>query len=851
MYLFASVPRNSIVHSTDHSLAAFWSCLADNEVHPLAVYAHRKQEALISVPSTAVASSLVHQLKAKLGGKKADVFALPYDRLGSGTCVLNTRPHYSTQLFNLVGWKEDEVCCELADLFSSMVPSEGEMSHGPVIQSIYISPIESKLEKRYQVRLEIRLDGEHAMDEEEIARRLRAQTSKYQALRHQVWFGSLQTETKKTFLFYARNDFTGTGLQDLLMVDPDGIQDAFEAGSAYLKHHTELVRLSTAIRRFGYEQQLFIDGTELDDDRKTAIRKPEEPQDDTHARVLSLQSVLDSLEKHTDLGNVIIVHLDTSGFDTDSAMRVPLRLDGSGSGIKRSYDAAKGNYHRIVNLKHLSQDIFYLIGHKSEDVADVFAELDRDSFSPSNLHSSTSTMPAPSSQHRSSPSKTVPGNFTYPYSDTPLSEDTFKLIHTSTNSLDFHAQFLAEVFSTLAAHNCKIAKVDGMRLIQGLDLAILVENMDTDFVAHALPHGEVIWPSHHIVNYPTYVFTVVGARITSLAQQTLVSACSPYAYDFRRVRQLSIASSSRIDYCPSDMALSSEVSRRNATEDEVAQMNEVDCIELLITMLPDAVKDAEAEAQLRETVREIGLAHGIDMSVQRDSWTRRNKRVATFDMDSTLIQLECIDEMAQICGVGDRVRKITHRAMNGELDFAGALRERVALLAGAKADELFAQVIHQIWYTPHAKFLCHTLRALGYDLAVLSGGFFPIISTVKKHLKLQDAHANRLAIDPATGKLTGHLLPNAPIIDGDAKERYLRKICTEAYTDLDLSVAVGDGANDLKMLSASGLGVAFLAKSTVQQQTKFHINQLSLAPVLFLLGLHRDDCLTLLDESRH
>lgn len=805
-------------------------------MHPLATYAHRKQESLISVPSADFVEDLVQQLKSKLGGKKADVFALPYDRLGSGTCVLNTRPHYSTQLFNLVGWKEEEVCCELADLFSAMIPSEGDMTHGPVIQSLYISPIESRGDKRYHVRMELRLDGEHALDEDAIAARLRAQSTKYPALRHQVWFGSLQTEKKKTFLFYARNDFTGTGLQDLLMVDPDGIQDAFEAGSAYLKHQHELARLSAAIRRFGYEQQLFIDGTELDDDAKTAIRKPEEPHDDTHARVLSLQSVLDSIENHTSLGNVIIIHLDTRGFNNDSAMRVPLRIDGSGSGMKRSYDTVKGNYHRIVNLKHISQDIFYLIGHKSEDVAQLFAELDSDY----SMNTATNSTSSSSNSHDK--------DFTYPYSNTTLSADTFKLIHTSTNSLDSHPKFLAKAFSSLAAHKCRIAKVDGMRLIQGLDVAILVDNMDTDFVPQALPYGEVIWPSHHIVNYPTYVFTVVGARITSLTQQSLVGALAPYAYDFRRARQLSIASSSRIDYCPSDMALSSEVSRRNATEDEVAQMNEVDCMELLVTILPESVADADAEAQLREIIREIGLSHGTDVSVQRDSWTRRNKRVATFDMDSTLIQLECIDEMAQICGVGDRVRKITHRAMNGELDFAGALRERVALLAGANAADLFSQVVDSIWYTPHAKLLCHTLRALGYDLAVLSGGFFPIISKVKKHLKLQDAHANRLAIDLATGKLTGQLLANAPIIDADAKERYLRKICTEAYTDLDLSVAVGDGANDLKMLSASGLGVAFLAKSTVQQQTKYHINQLSLAPVLFLLGLHRDDCLTLLDE---
>ena len=733
------------------------------------------------------------------------------------------------------------MCCELADLFSSMVPSEGDMTHGPVVQSLSISPIESKGLKRYHVRLELRLDGEHTIDEDAIAERLKAQTAKYPSLRHQIWFGSLQTEKKKTFLFYARNDFTGTGIQDLLMVDPDSIQDAFDAGSAYLNHHLELARLSAAIRRFGYEQQLFIDGTDLDDDEKTSIRKPEEPQDDTHRRVLSLQSVLDSIEKHTLLSNVIIIHLDTRSFSNESAFRVPLRIDGSGAGIKRSYDHSSGNYHRIINLKHLSQDVFYLIGHKSEDVAELFDQLDA---------SSQPTPPAPS-KHVSSPnSKNISNRFSYAYSDKPLTKDTVKLLHTSTNSLDSHAKFLAKVFSTLAAHKCVLAKVDGMRLIQGLDMSILVENMDIDFVGSSLPNGRVISPSYQLVNYPTYAITVVAAKLTSLLQQSLVSACAPYTYDFRRVRQLSIASSSRVDYCPSDMALSSEVSRRNATEDEVAQMNEVDCMELLITVLPESVVNKEAEDHWREIIREIGLANGADVSVQRDSWTRRNKRVATFDMDSTLIQLECIDEMATFCGVGDRVRQITHRAMNGELDFAGALRERVALLAGANAEELYSQVINSIWYTPHAKLLCHTLRSLGYDLAVLSGGFFPIISKVKKHLKLQDAHANRLAVDPATGKLTGHLLANSPIIDADAKERYLRKICTEAYTDLDLSVAVGDGANDLKMLAASGLGVAFLAKSTVQRQTKFHINQLSLAPVLFLLGLHRDDCLTLLAESR-
>lgn len=785
--------------------------------------------------------SLVKKLQAKFEDRSSDILAMPYDRLGSGTCVLNTKPCYSTQLLNFVGWREEELCTELSDLFRAMIPKKGALVHGPIVQSLYIAPIESKGSRRYQVRLEIRIDDEHALDEEVISKRLREQTTKCPMLRHQMWFGALQTEKKKHFLFYSKRDFSGQGYRDMLAVDPDGIQEAFKAaGSQQLKHCEELIRLSAALQRFGYTQKLFIEGnTDSEEDgKRKKIRRPHEPP--TGECALNLESVLDSIAKETLLSNVVIIHLDTAGLNNDSALSVPFRVNASDSGITRSYDHATLNLHRILALHNLSRDIFYLIGHKSEDVEKVFASID---FSSHALRSSSKS--ASSSAPTTTP---LDSDFHTPYESKPHTQDTVKLLHTTDYSLDSHPKFLSKVFTSLASHRCVIAKLEGMRLIQGLDMSILVENMKTDFVVNALPNGKVVWPSHHIVDYPTYVMTIIGARLTSDLLKALVKRIAPHTFDFRCVRQLCIASSSRADYCPEDMALSSEVSRRNATEDEVAQMNEVDCLELLMTLRPELHDSAVEEEKLRASLKEIGLENGADVSVQRDSWVRRNKRVATFDMDSTLIQMECIDEMAQICGVGERVREITHRAMNGELDFAGALKERVSLLAGAYADQLFEQIVNGLWYTPHAKMLCHTLRALGCELAVLSGGFFPIISTVQQHLKLQNAHANRLAVDAATGQLTGQLLAHAPIIDADAKERILKKICTESYTDLDLSLAVGDGANDLKMLASAGLGIAFLAKTSVQERARFHINQLSLAPVLFLLGLHRDDCLTLLSE---
>jgi phosphoserine phosphatase len=202
------------------------------------------------------------------------------------------------------------------------------------------------------------------------------------------------------------------------------------------------------------------------------------------------------------------------------------------------------------------------------------------------------------------------------------------------------------------------------------------------------------------------------------------------------------------------------------------------------------------------------------------------------DMDSTLIQIEVIDELARIAGVGAAVAEITERAMNGELDFQAALRARVALLKGLEASAL-EQVYRNIPFTPGAKTLVRILKRLGFKTAVISGGFKFFTDRLKEELGLDYAYANQLEI--IDGIVTGGVV--GPIIDGARKAQLLEEIAAGEGITLDQVIAIGDGANDLPMLGKAGLGIAFNAKARVREQADTHINQQSLDSILYLLGL--------------
>ena len=234
----------------------------------------------------------------------------------------------------------------------------------------------------------------------------------------------------------------------------------------------------------------------------------------------------------------------------------------------------------------------------------------------------------------------------------------------------------------------------------------------------------------------------------------------------------------------------------------------------------------------RRDLLEVAGALDADLAFQQDTMYRRNRRLVVFDMDSTLIEAEVIDELARVAGVGEQVSAITERAMRGEIDFSESFRTRVALLKGLDEDAL-AQVASELKVTEGAEHLLATLHTLGYKTAIVSGGFTYFARYLQARLGIDYIHANEL--DVAGGKVTGEVV--GTIVDGARKAELLRQLAAEQNIDLQQVIAVGDGANDLPMLSIAGLGIAFRAKPLVQQSAEQSISTLGLDAILYLLGL--------------
>ena len=229
---------------------------------------------------------------------------------------------------------------------------------------------------------------------------------------------------------------------------------------------------------------------------------------------------------------------------------------------------------------------------------------------------------------------------------------------------------------------------------------------------------------------------------------------------------------------------------------------------------------------------------GIDLAIQ-PSATRRKKMLLA-DMDSTMIQQECIDELAEVAGVGAHVKEITARAMNGELDFEGALIERVALLKGLAETVIDDVLATRITLMPGGAALLATMKAHGAHAALVSGGFTAFTARVAATLGFDENRANRLLVE--NGTLTGDVA--RPILGRDAKVTALEEITARlGLTDADV-LAVGDGANDLGMLQRAGAGVALHAKPSVQAQAKLRINHGDLTALLFLQGYSRAEFVT-------
>lgn len=254
------------------------------------------------------------------------------------------------------------------------------------------------------------------------------------------------------------------------------------------------------------------------------------------------------------------------------------------------------------------------------------------------------------------------------------------------------------------------------------------------------------------------------------------------------------------------------------------------CVEFSVRGIPP---DASA---LRQAFLQAASDYDVDIAFQQDDIYRRNRRLVVFDMDSTLIEAEVIDELAKEAGVGAQVAEITEAAMRGEIDFNASFRKRVALLKGLDVTVL-ESVAARLKLTEGAETLVSQLKQLGFKTAILSGGFTYFAKGLQERLGFDYVYANEL--DVVDGKVTGEV--TGEIVNGERKAQLLRQIAEREGLRLEQTIAVGDGANDLPMLSIAGLGIAFRAKPLVRESAKQAISTLGLDGILYLIGFRDRD----------
>ena len=250
------------------------------------------------------------------------------------------------------------------------------------------------------------------------------------------------------------------------------------------------------------------------------------------------------------------------------------------------------------------------------------------------------------------------------------------------------------------------------------------------------------------------------------------------------------------------------------------------CIEFSLRGTPKSLPNMQSQ------LMQLSSEMGFDFSLQRDNMYRRMRRLICFDMDSTLIQTECIDELAIRAGVGDKVKEITERAMRGEIDFRESFKERVALLKGLDVS-VMKDIAENLPITEGVDRLMQVLKRYGYKIAILSGGFTYFGEYLQRKYGIDYMYANELEVGE-DGKLTGNYVGD--IVDGHRKAELLKLIAQVEKVNLAQTIAVGDGANDLPMISEAGLGIAFHAKPRVVANAKQSINTIGLDGVLYFLG---------------
>jgi len=299
-----------------------------------------------------------------------------------------------------------------------------------------------------------------------------------------------------------------------------------------------------------------------------------------------------------------------------------------------------------------------------------------------------------------------------------------------------------------------------------------------------------------------FVLTILARRITAEHLAHVSKAVSEQGLNIQNISRLT-----------------GRVAQNNAAESDKA------CIELTLQGQPTSVE------HLRQRFLQISSELDVDVAFQVDSVYRRNRRLVCFDMDSTLIETEVIDELAIAAGVGDEVARITEDAMQGKIDFQQSFRKRMALLKGLD-ESVLAEIADRLPITEGAERLMGTLKAYGFKTAILSGGFTYFGKHLQKKLGIDFVFANQL--DIKDGKVTGDV--TGEIVDGAMKAKLLKQLADQEGIQLEQTIAVGDGANDLPMLSEAGLGIAFRAKPIVKESASHSISTLGLDGVLYFLG---------------